>query len=171
MLFRSELYQCLVDFLKLADKNPCHPDASISWVTPLRAAVRQGQVAMTQLLLSDYANFKGEEQENCFGAVEFVEQLRRDKHSVRVPKRVIVLGGGNTAMDAASESARMGAEKVVLAYRRGKGEMGAYDFEYDLAKGTGVEGWFNVSPLEILGNGKVSGVRFIRTKKIGRAHV
>ena len=67
-------------------------------------------------------------------------------------------------MDAASESARMGAEKVILAYRRGKEEMGAYDFEYDLAKGVGVKGIFNVSPLEILGNGKVTGVKFIRTQ-------
>ena len=87
-------------------------------------------------------------------------------HKITVPGKVIVLGGGNTAMDAASESARMGAEKVILAYRRAKEEMGAYDFEYDLAKGVGVKGLFNVSPIEILGNGKVEGVKFIKTKMI-----
>ena len=107
----------------------------------------------------------GEEFENCFGAVEFVEKLRMSHHKVEVPKNVIVLGGGNTAMDAASESSRMGAEKVILAYRRSKSEMGAYDFEYDLAKGVGVKGMFNVAPLEIIGNGKVAGVIFIRTKE------
>ncbi len=109
-------------------------------------------------------NISGEEKENCFGAVEFVEKLRMTHHKTSVPKNVIVLGGGNTAMDAASESARMGAEKVILAYRRGKEDMGAYDFEYDLAKEVGVKGMFNVSPVEITGNGKVTGVKFIRTQ-------
>ncbi len=108
----------------------------------------------------------GEKLENCFGAVEFVEKLRMNHHTVKVPKKVIVLGGGNTAMDAASESSRMGAEEVILAYRRSKENMGAYDFEYDLAKGVGVKGMFNISPIEIKGNGKVSGVKFMRTKEV-----
>ncbi|TYZ06433.1 NAD(P)-binding protein [Hymenobacter lutimineralis] len=105
----------------------------------------------------------GENRENCVGAVEFIEQLRIRQEQTAVGRKVIVLGGGNTAMDAASESARLGAERVVLAYRRGKEEMGAYEFEYDLAKGVGVQGLFNVAPLEILGNGKVEGVKFVRT--------
>ncbi len=42
--------------------------------------------------------------------------------------------------------------------------MGAYEFEYDLAKSVGVEGMFNVSPIEILGEkGKVSGIKFVKT--------
>jgi len=106
---------------------------------------------------------KGEDKEGVHGAVEMVEKLRMMHHSVSVPTKVIVLGGGNTAMDAASESSRMGAEEVILAYRRSKEEMGAYEFEYDLAKGVGVKGLFNVAPLEIIGNGKVTGVRFVKT--------
>jgi glutamate synthase (NADPH/NADH) small chain len=105
----------------------------------------------------------GEERTNCVGAVEFIEQLRQQHHQVTVGKKVIVLGGGNTAMDAASESSRLGAQDVILAYRRGKEDMGAYEFEYDLAKGVGVKGLFNVAPIEIVGNGKVEGVKFIRT--------
>ncbi|QDA61728.1 FAD-dependent oxidoreductase [Hymenobacter jejuensis] len=108
----------------------------------------------------------GEERENCVGAVEFIEQLRQHHHRVAVGRKVIVLGGGNTAMDAASESSRLGAENVILAYRRGKEEMGAYDFEYDLAKSVGVKGLFNVAPVEIVGNGKVEGVKFIRTATV-----
>ena len=108
---------------------------------------------------------KGEELQNVFGAVEFVEQLRMGHHKVSVPGKVIVIGGGNTAMDAASESVRMGSENVILAYRRSKEGMGAYDFEYDLAKSVGVKGVFNVSPVEITGNGKVEGVKFIHTKE------
>ena len=105
----------------------------------------------------------GEDKINCTGAVEFIAELRQHHHEVAIGRKVIVLGGGNTAMDAASESSRLGAESVLLAYRRGKEEMGAYDFEYDLAKGVGVKGLFNVAPLEIVGNGYVSGVKFIRT--------
>ncbi|MBD2767741.1 FAD-dependent oxidoreductase [Hymenobacter sp. BT664] len=106
----------------------------------------------------------GEDKINCTGAVEFIAELRQYHHQVAVGRRVIVLGGGNTAMDAASESARLGAEHVVLAYRRGKEEMGAYEFEYDLAKAVGVKGLFNVAPVEIMGNGYVSGVKFVRTE-------
>ncbi len=105
----------------------------------------------------------GEDKINCTGAVEFIAELRQHHHAVAVGRKVIVLGGGNTAMDAASESSRLGAETVILAYRRAKEEMGAYDFEYDLAKSVGVKGLFNVAPVEIVGDGYVSGVKFIRT--------
>lgn len=104
----------------------------------------------------------GEELNGCIGAVEFVERLRMHHHNVTVPAKVVVLGGGNTAMDAASESARLGAD-VTLAYRRSKEDMGAYDFEYDLAKGVGVKGMFNVAPVEIIGTEKVQGIKMIRT--------
>ncbi|GAA3965950.1 NAD(P)-dependent oxidoreductase [Hymenobacter antarcticus] len=113
----------------------------------------------------------GEDKINCTGAVEFISELRQYHHEVAVGRKVIVLGGGNTAMDAASESSRLGADNVILAYRRAKEEMGAYDFEYDLAKSVGVKGLFNVAPLEIMGNGYVSGVKFIRTATTdGKVH-
>ena len=105
----------------------------------------------------------GEDLPGCVGAVEFIEQLRGQHAATPVGRRVVVLGGGNTAMDAASEAARLGAEQVTLAYRRAKEEKGAYEFEYDLAKGVGVKGLFNAAPLEILGSGAVEGVRFICT--------
>lgn len=109
---------------------------------------------------------KGEDLENCLGAVEFISELRINQHKTKVGKKVIVLGGGNTAMDAASESARMGAEKVILSFRRSISNLRAYYFEYELAKSVGVEGMFNVSPVEIIGNGKVEGVKFVRTMVI-----
>ncbi|MBK7338714.1 MAG: NAD(P)-dependent oxidoreductase [Saprospirales bacterium] len=108
-------------------------------------------------------HLKGEDLDNVIGAVEFVESLRMNKHRHLVPRTVVVLGGGNTAMDAASESARMGAEQVYLAYRRSKEEMGAYPFEYDLAIGAGVKSLFNAAPKEILGTDKAIGVRFVKT--------
>lgn len=109
-------------------------------------------------------NIPGEQLENSFGATELIEAIRETHHNVHISKNIIVLGGGNTAMDAASETARLGADKVVLAYRRSKSDMGAYEFEYDLAKAVGVEALFNASPLEIIGKEKVEGVKFIRTE-------
>lgn len=99
---------------------------------------------------------EGEDLENCVGATEFIESLKINPLGTFVGKRVVVIGGGNTAMDAASESARMGAESVYLVYRKGKDAMSAYEFEYDLAKGVGVKGIFEASPKAILGEGKVS---------------
>ena len=109
---------------------------------------------------------EGEDNIGVIGAVEFIEELRLKKHKVKVPDKVVVLGGGNTAMDAASESARMGARKVVLAYRNSKDHMGAYDFEYDLAISSGVDSLFNVTPIAIVGNGKVEGVKFAKTEMV-----
>lgn len=106
----------------------------------------------------------GEELENVTGAVEFIEELRMNGHKTKVYDRVIVLGGGNTAIDAASESARMGASEITLVYRRSKEDKGAYDFEYDLALKTGINTRFNTVPVEILGNGKVEGIKLIRTE-------
>ncbi|MBK7158910.1 MAG: FAD-dependent oxidoreductase [Ignavibacteria bacterium] len=59
-------------------------------------------------------NISGMNLENCFRAVEFIAELKIHQHNVKVGNKVIVLGGGNTAMDAASESARMGARKSYL---------------------------------------------------------
>ncbi len=108
---------------------------------------------------------EGEDFGNIMGAVEWIEQLRLNHHRTFVPKKVIVLGGGNTAMDAAGECARMGADSVILAYRRSKEEMGAYAFEYELAKEVGVRGMFNVAPVEFMSRDSrvVSGVKFVRT--------
>ncbi len=107
---------------------------------------------------------KGEEKLGVIGAVEFIEDLRMKQHTISVPDKVVVIGGGNTAMDAASESARMGALKTVLAYRNTKDRMGAYGFEYDLAISAGVDSLFNATPIEIIGDGKVEGVKFLKTE-------
>ena len=109
---------------------------------------------------------EGEDKKGVIGAVEFIEELRMKKHLLNVPKKVVVIGGGNTAMDAASEAARMGARKTVLAYRNSKEKMGAYGFEYDFAISAGVDSLFNVTPITIVGNGKVEGVKFAKTEMV-----
>ena len=107
---------------------------------------------------------KGENLDSVYGAVEFIENLKLEHEQVTIGKKVIVLGGGNTAMDAASECARMGADSVKLAYRGDIRHMSAYEFEYDLAKSVGVKGLFHANPVEIVANnGKPGSVRFVRT--------
>ena len=54
-------------------------------------------------------------------------------------KNVVVIGAGNTAIDGATCSVRLGAENVKILYRRTIEEMTAYDFEYEFAKQDGVE--------------------------------
>ena len=108
----------------------------------------------------------GEDKKGVVGAVEFIEDLRMKHADQKVPDTVVVIGGGNTAMDAASQAARLGAEKVTLAYRRGKDRMGAYGFEYKLAISAGVDSLFEAQPVEIVGNGSATGVKFIKTKSV-----
>ena len=109
---------------------------------------------------------EGEDKDGVIGAVEFIEKLRMKHHDIKVPEKVVIIGGGNTAMDAASESAKMGASKISLVYRRDQESMGAYDFEFKYAVSTGVDPIFNATPLEIIGNGSATGVKFIKTEVV-----
>jgi len=61
-----------------------------------------------------------------------------------------VIGAGNTAVDAVTQAKRLGAERVVMVYRRGEKDMPAYDYEYDLAKKDGIEFSWNSAPIGIL---------------------
>lgn len=102
----------------------------------------------------------GEDKDGVIGATEWIEVLRSAPlHETRVGPRVIVVGAGNTAIDAATEAARLGAEEVTIVYRRGKEEMPAYEFEYELALKDKVRFRWHTQPVEVLGNGKVTGLR------------
>ena len=80
-------------------------------------------------------------------------------------KKVIVLGGGDTAMDCNRTSIRQGAESVVCAYRRDEENMPGSRREVQNAREEGVSFQFNRQPIEIVGeNGKVTGVKFITTQ-------
>ncbi len=79
---------------------------------------------------------------------------------IAIGKRVVVIGAGNTAMDAARSALRLGAE-VIIAYRRGEEDVSAREEEVVHAKEEGVKFMYFVQPVEFLGeNGKVKAVRF-----------
>ncbi|KRP20041.1 MAG: FAD-dependent oxidoreductase [Porticoccaceae bacterium] len=79
-------------------------------------------------------------------------------------KRVVVLGGGDTAMDCNRTSIRQGATSVTCAYRRDEKNMPGSRREVKNAREEGVVFQFNKQPVEIVGNGKVEGVKFVSTQ-------
>lgn len=79
-------------------------------------------------------------------------------------KRVVVLGGGDTAMDCNRTSIRQGAASVVCAYRRDEANMPGSRREVTNAREEGVQFLFNRQPVEIVGNGRVEGVKVVETR-------
>ena len=114
----------------------------------------------------------GENLPEVVDALEFIEWIHtRPLAEVPVGRRVAVLGGGNTAIDAVTQALRLGAEKATVIYRRGPGDMSAYAFEQELAKAEGAAFLFHAVPVEVLGDsGHVTGLRLARTEvRDGRA--
>ncbi|MEK7384165.1 MAG: FAD-dependent oxidoreductase, partial [Elusimicrobiota bacterium] len=101
----------------------------------------------------------GEDLRGVVDALSFIERVKAGQ--ARGGGRVVVIGGGNTAIDAATQSVRTGAEHVTLAYRRQRRDMPAYDFEVALAKTDGVSLLMNARPQRVLGKGKVEAVEFL----------
>lgn len=79
-------------------------------------------------------------------------------------QRVVVLGGGDTAMDCNRTSIRQGAAKVTCVYRRDEANMPGSRKEVANAKEEGVQFMFNRQPVEIIGDGKVEGVKVVETQ-------
>jgi len=112
----------------------------------------------------------GEYLTGVWESLAFIFQTHTKSYArCEVGKNVVVIGGGNTAIDAANAAIRLGAETVTLAYRRDVAAMPAFRHEYDLAVASGVEFAWQVKPLRIMGRGgQVTGVRMVRTRLEGR---
>jgi dihydropyrimidine dehydrogenase (NAD+) subunit PreT len=105
----------------------------------------------------------GEHLSGVEGAAEFIYRLRELDQHLPVGRQVAVIGAGNTAIDAAVETAKLGAE-VTLIYRRREQDQSAYDFEVEHAKQAGVKFLYLTAPLEILGSQHVEGLRCVRNE-------
>ena len=108
----------------------------------------------------------GEDLPEVVDALEFIEWIHtKPLHEVPVGRRVAVLGCGNTAIDAVSQSKRLGADVATIIYRRGEDDMPAYGFEYELAKNDGATFHFHTIPTEVLAeNGHVKALRLAKTE-------
>ncbi len=105
----------------------------------------------------------GENLPGVVDGIEFIERTKTDKlETIQVGKKIAVIGAGNTAIDAATIAKRLGAEQVVMIYRRTPDEMTAYDFEYDFAKREGIEYRFLTAPIGIKGDSSVTGLECVR---------
>jgi len=112
----------------------------------------------------------GEDAGGVWEALEFIFQTHRKPFAeCKVGRRVVVIGGGNTAIDAATAAVRLGAEWVTVAYRRTRADMPAYEHEYELAKGDGVIFEWLASPLEcVQADGRLTGLRMQRMEMQGQ---
>ena len=117
--------------------------------------------------------FKGEKLPNVFKALDYLIsstnrllKIEQDKEKFinLKGKNVIVLGGGDTAMDCNRTAVRQGAKSVKCLYRRDEKNMPGSKREVINAKEEGVEFEFNVQPIEIIGNEKVEGIKVVRTE-------
>lgn len=98
----------------------------------------------------------GEKLEGVVDAISFIYDLRDKGYpSVPVGDKVAVIGMGMTAIDAATQSKRLGAKEVTLVYRRTQDEMPCTEFELNIAKLDGCEIIWLAAPKEVIGNGKV----------------
>lgn len=107
----------------------------------------------------------GDELEGVYDAIDFVKETKTKPISDRfLHKKVVVIGAGNTAIDGATCSVRLGAENVKILYRRTIEEMTAYDFEYEFAKQDGVEFRWLTAPKKIIGDeeGRVKAIECVK---------
>jgi glutamate synthase (NADPH/NADH) small chain len=112
----------------------------------------------------------GEDSDGVWEALDFIFQTHRKPFAdCEVGQRVVVIGGGNTAIDVATAAVRLGAERVTIAYRRTRADMPAYVHEYELAKSDGVSFEWLTAPLEcIQADGRLVGLRMQRLEMQGQ---
>jgi len=111
---------------------------------------------------------EGEDLEGVLSAIAFLRRVNLGRR-VQIGKRVAVVGGGITAVDAATTALRLGAREVSLVYRRSRGEIPAYPKELDEAEAEGVRMVMNTVATRILGqNGRVTAMECARSRRLSR---
>jgi glutamate synthase (NADPH/NADH) small chain len=105
----------------------------------------------------------GENLDGVLDGLHFIEETKtKPLDSINFGSRICVIGAGNTGIDCATIARRLGAERVTIIYRRTEAEMPAYHFEYQFALQEGVGFSFLTQPVEVVGDGKVTGLKCIR---------
>jgi glutamate synthase (NADPH/NADH) small chain len=105
----------------------------------------------------------GEHLGGVHDALDFIADIRSGSSDL-TGEHVAVIGGGNTAIDAVTQSAMSGADRVYLVYRRGRGEMRAYPHDIERALRNGVEFVHWSAPVRIDGDGTAQSLVLTRTK-------
>ena len=101
----------------------------------------------------------GEELDGIYGGIDFLRAVAL-KQEINIGDKVVICGGGNTAMDACRTAVRLGAKEVYCVYRRTRNEMPAEDIEITEAEEEGVQFKFLTNPISFNGkDGKVKSVK------------
>ena len=116
--------------------------------------------------------FPGEELQGVYDALPYLISNVNEEHNWQTDspfidlkdKEVVVLGGGDTAMDCNRTAIRQGADGVTCAYRRDESNMPGSRREVKNAKEEGVRFLWNRQPIEIVGDDKVTGVKVVTTQ-------
>ena len=110
---------------------------------------------------------ENEDVDGVYNAVDYIERIRQEYLSdLPVGRQVVVIGGGNTAIDIAVQIKKLGAESVTMVYRRGLDQMGATDYEQEVAQTNGVLITTQARPLRIhTSDNQLSAVEFEYTEK------
>lgn len=150
----------------------------------IRTGVTVGETIPAQQLLAEYdavvlacgmgavprLGIEGEDAAGVWDALDFIRVAKLGGEIGRLGEHVAIVGGGNTAIDAATCSRRLGAPSVTMYYRRGAERMSAYDFEIAFAKLEGVEfRTFTLPRRIVFENGRVVGLELISTASDGSA--
>ena len=107
----------------------------------------------------------GENIPGVWDALTWIHLLKTKKFGdVPIGRKVAVIGGGNTAIDAVTQAKRLGAEEVYMVYRRSQKEMPAYHYEYELAKKDEIITLWQTAPVRVIGKEKVSGLECIKMR-------
>jgi len=110
----------------------------------------------------DKMGIPGEDLAGIYDAIDFLRQVNLGK-KVKIGRKVAIVGGGNSAVDAARVALRKGAKEVHIFYRREKKDMPAMAEEIEDTEKEGVQFHFLTTPTRLLGdNGKVKGIECIR---------
>ena len=135
-------------------------------LTALRADGFDAVLVATGTHRSTSLGVPGQDRLGVVGGIDFLRQVKLGQPMDLGGKRVVIVGGGNVAMDAARTARRLGAASVTVAYRRGREEMPAHHVEADDAEQEGVAFSFQVAPSEVVGDetGAVSGLRCTRMR-------
>ena len=154
-------------------------DAEVGLITALGAEIRYGKAMGRDFTLADLfgegygavflglgamgsrlMKVEGEKLDGVWAGTEFLKKMGLGEE-VTIGRHVAVIGGGNTAIDAARSSLRLGADKVTVVYRRSRTEMPAWDVEVEAALHEGVEMHFLAAPTKIEGDGRCERLEYI----------
>lgn len=139
-------------------------DVSLEYLREKFDAVYVGIGAWTSMGL----DCPGQDLDGVIGGIQFLTKFAVNE-PIKTGERIAVIGGGNTAMDAARTAIRLGAKEVYTIYRRTQEDMPAVDVEIEEAMEEGVVFKFLLSPIEIIGDehGRVKQIRLQKMQVVG----